>query len=76
MSCPRNCCFKTGVVGVFEGVEKIRWVGVWPRTFANALLQGDRGSTNLDSCLGVSKELRKKFGDVGVLSGVGGSPPG
>lgn len=45
------------------------------RAFANALPQGEDASWNLVSCFGVSKELRKKEGEVGVLVGVGGSPP-
>ena len=56
------------------------------RAMEKALPHGDLTSWPLDSCrgvskglskgLGVSKALRKNEGEVGVLVGVGGSPPG
>lgn len=45
------------------------------RAFVNALPHGEEASWNLESGFGVSNELRKKEGEVGVLVGVGGSPP-
>lgn len=43
---------------------------------ANVGVQGEYCPYDLESCLGVWKEFKKKFGDVGVLVGVGGSPLG
>ena len=68
-----------GLIGLLLGVAMFRWVEVLSSGLAaegNARPQGELGPWNLESCLGVWKELRKKFGDVGVLVGVGGSPPG
>ena len=63
-----------GLVGLKE--ENVGVLKLGLRAFANAVPQGERASWNLESCLGVSNELRKKDGEVGVLVGVGGSPPG
>ena len=51
------------------------WFGVLKAgLMPNAGVHGEKGSLSRESGLGVSKEFRKKFGDVGVLVGVGGSP--
>ena len=46
------------------------------RALAKAVPHGERASKYLESCFGVSKELRKNEGEVGVRVGVGGSPAG
>lgn len=61
------------------GATKLERVGVLesgPVTEGNVGVQGEKEPLNRESCFGVWKELRKKFGDVGVLVGVGGSPVG
>ena len=73
MSFPATPPWSVGVVGLKEAKVGVLKLGL--RAFAKALPQGERTSGNFESCLGVSKELRKKDGDVGVLVGVGGSPP-
>ena len=40
------------------------------------VVHGENEPWDLESCFGVWKEFKKKFGDVGVLVGVGGSPLG
>lgn len=77
MSCPVKRL--DGCVGVCVGVVKLRRVGVFKSGLAaeeKLGVHGENGPWDLESCLGVWKEFRKKFGDVGVLVGVGGSPPG
>ena len=60
------------------GVAKLRRVGVLKSGLVakgKVGVQGEKGPWDLESCFGVWKEFRKKFGEVGVLVGVGGSPP-
>ena len=63
-----------GVVGLKAGKLGVLKLGL--RALANAVPHGERASWNLNSCFGVSKEFRENNGEVGVLIGVGGSPPG
>lgn len=67
------------LVGLLVDVAKLNRVGVLRSGLAaeaNVGVQGEYCPYDLESCLGVWKEFKKKFGDVGVLVGVGSSPLG
>ena len=73
MSLPVDVPCAVGVRG--PKVAKLGVLKLGLSALAKALPHGDWRFCSLESCLGVSKTLLKKEGDVGVRVGVGGPSP-